>query len=283
VLFFILFYIIYIIKERLIFFFKVMTFMRRPVVGLALGSGAAKGYAHIGVMQVLEREKIPIDIITGSSIGSLIGALYASGLDLSTIQHLAMEIKRRHWVDLAIPKMGLIAGNKIESILGSLTQNKSFDELRVPLGVMATDMLSKKSVLITDGNVAEAVRASIAIPGIFNPVKKNKRLLVDGGVLERVPGSAARLMGADIVIGVELGFDEDSRVNNIYDVLVQTFDVMGREIQSLKDYDCDVLITPELSDVAPLAFNKVAKAIIKGRRAAETSLPEILQMLRKEG
>lgn len=251
--------------------------MKRNTVGLALGAGAAKGYAHIGVLQVLEQAGIPIDIIVGSSIGSLIGALYATGIDPLMLEKLAYKIRRRQWVDLNIPKMGLIAGNKIKAILDLLTKGKDFDELNLPLGVIVTDLVKKQSIMITKGNVAKAVRASIAMPGIFCPLKINNRILVDGGVLERVPGKRARSLGADFVIGVELGFNDTTSIRNIYDVLLQTFDVMGKEIQNLKSYDCDVLITPELGDIDPLTFNQAKKCIKEGRRATEKVLPEILK------
>lgn len=253
--------------------------MGRPVVGLALGSGAAKGYAHIGVLQVLEREKIPVDLIVGSSIGSLIGALYAAGIDPIMLERLVHQIRRRNWVDISVPKKGLIVGNKIEAILKLLTKNLNFDQLRIPLGVVTTDLCSRQSVLLKEGNVASAVRASIAIPGIFCPVEEGGKVLVDGGVLDRVPGSWARTMGADFVIGVELGFSDHLPPNNIYEILIQTFDVMGREIQALKHYDCDVLICPELSDVDGLAFNKIDKCIKEGQRATEKVLPRILDLL----
>lgn len=257
--------------------------MNRPTIGLALGSGAAKGYAHIGVLQVLEQAQIPIDLIVGSSIGSIIGALFASGIDPLMLEKLAREIRRHHWIDLNIPKMGLIAGNKIESIIRLLTKDKDFSELNIPLGVMVTDLSSKESTMITKGNVAEAVRASIAIPGIFCPVEIDDHIFVDGGVLQRVPGKEAKLLGADFVIGVELGFSEGLPIRNIYDVLFETFDVMGREIQKLKNYDCDILITPELADIDALAFNKARKCIDKGRKATEKILPLILNSLKKEG
>ncbi|WP_066354200.1 patatin-like phospholipase family protein [Fervidicola ferrireducens] len=252
---------------------------RRPKVGLALGAGAAKGYAHIGVIKVLEKHGIPIDIITGSSIGSLIGALYASGVKVNYIESLAYHIKRRHFVDITFPRLGLIAGNKIEEMLRLLTKNRNFDELNIPLGVVATDLKSKRLVLLKEGNVALAVRASIAIPGIFCPVMKDGMVLVDGGVLERVPGRAAREMGADVVIGVELGFSAGTSLSNIYDIIFQTFEVMGREIQFLKNYECDVLITPNLENVNPLAFSEPEKCIKEGIRAAEAVLPQILTIL----
>lgn len=253
--------------------------MKKPVIGLALGSGAAKGYAHIGVLQVLEKENIPIDIIVGSSMGSLIGALYASGIDANMLEKLSKQIHRKQWVDLVVPKVGLIAGDKIKAIIQLLTKNKSFEELNIKLGVIATDLISKESVLISKGNVAEAVRASIAIPGIFCPGVINGKPLFDGGVLERVPVKQAKLMGADIVIGVELGFSSTDKVNNIYDILFQTFDVMGREIQSLKRYECDILITPELSKIDYLAFNQVSSCILRGCEATEKVLPIIKQCI----
>jgi len=255
--------------------------MERPKIGLALGSGAAKGYAHIGVLKVLEREGIPVDLITGSSIGSLIGALYASGMGIKMVEQLAREIKRRQWVDLTIPKTGLIAGNKIEGIIKLLTKGKNFEELDIPLGVIVCDLTTKSSILINSGNVAEAVRASISIPGIFQPIKKDGHIIVDGGVLERVPARQARTMGADIVIGVELGFSGNIPIRNIYDVLIQTFDVMGREIQKLKNYDADILITPDLSDIDALAFNQVEKSIKEGEKATEDKLPEIREKIEK--
>lgn len=255
--------------------------MEKPKIALALGSGAARGYAHIGVLQVLEREGIPIDIITGSSIGSLIGALYASGVDTQMLERLAKTIKRRHWVDLTIPKKGLIAGHKIEAIIDLLTKGKIIEELDIRLGVVVCDLTTKTSVLLTSGSVAEAVRASISIPGIFQPVEKDGHILVDGGVLERVPAVEARSMGADIVIGVELGFSGNSPINNIYDVLIQTFDVMGREIQKLKKYDADILITPDLTSVGALSFNEVERCIEEGRIATGKKLPEIKEIIDK--
>ena len=156
--------------------------MNKLQIGLALGSGAARGYAHIGVLQVFEREGIPIDIITGSSIGSIMGAAYAAGIGADMLKEQALHIRRRHWVDLCIPKLGLIAGNKIETVLNTIMGNKNFEELDIPLGVMATDLYTKKSILIKEGNVARAVRASIAIPGIFHPVKLQDKLFVDGGL-----------------------------------------------------------------------------------------------------
>ncbi|TYP59982.1 NTE family protein [Thermosediminibacter litoriperuensis] len=252
-------------------------------MGLALGSGAAKGYAHIGVIRVLEKYGIPIDLVTGSSIGSIIGALYASGMSVDYMESMAYHIKRRHWLDITFPRLGLIAGNKVEEMLRLLTRNRNFDELKIPLGVVATDLRSKRSVLIREGNVASAVRASIAIPGIFRPVIKAGMVLVDGGVLERVPGRAARVMGADIVIGVELGFSGKSSLDNIYDILIQTFEVMGRELQALKSYDCDILITPNLEGVNPMAFGEPERCIQEGIRATEAAVPKILSILEGKG
>ena len=140
--------------------------MNNSKIGLALGSGAAKGYAHIGVLQVFEEEKIPIDIIVGSSIGSLIGALYASGIDAVMLEKLAEKMPQA-WIDLTIPKIGLMAGQKIEEIIRLLTKNQNFDELNMPLGVMATDLSLERAVLLTEVMWLMRLELDIAIPGFL--------------------------------------------------------------------------------------------------------------------
>jgi NTE family protein len=251
----------------------------RPRIGLALGGGAAKGYAHIGVLKVLEREKINIDCIAGTSIGSLIGALYCSGISIKMLEQLSYQIKRRHWVDVIIPKQGLLAGNKAMEIVRLLTKNKSFHELDIPLAVTATNLVTGKEEVLKEGNVAEAVRASISIPGIFVPVYKGDMVLVDGAVLDKVPVDAARQMGADIVIAVDLGFENTRKLNNIYDILLQTFDVMGQELVNKKIVNADIVIKPDLSDVRPSLFNQQEKCINRGVEAAEKVLVEIRKIL----
>ncbi|MDI3534537.1 MAG: hypothetical protein PWQ82_902 [Thermosediminibacterales bacterium] len=255
---------------------------KRPKIGLALGGGAARGYAHIGVIKVLTEEKIPIDFISGTSIGALIGALYSVGIDIQMLEKLALSIKRENWVDFIIPRKGLLAGKKIEQIIRLLTKNKNLEEVDIPLTVTATDLKTGKEVLLRKGNIAKAVRASISIPGIFVPVIMENMILVDGAVLNKVPADAVRQMGADIVIAVDLGFDKRIRLNNIYDILLQTFDIMGRELLKTKILNADIIIRPKLGDIDPSNFNQPKDCIIEGEKAARDALPKILQFL-KEG
>ena len=206
----------------------------KPKIGLALGGGAAKGYAHIGILKVLEKEGIPIDMIAGTSIGSVVGALYASGISISVIEKLAYNIQRDLWIDLVIPRRGFIEGKRVEEMMKLLTKNKSFDELEIPLAITATDLIEGEEYIFNKGNVAKAVRASISIPGIFNPVIEGKKVLVDGGVLNNVPVDVVKQMGADYVIAVDLSSKVSVKVRSIYDILNRTFEVMGREILKYK-------------------------------------------------
>jgi len=166
--------------------------VKKPRIGLALGAGAARGLAHIGVLQVIKEENIPVDLVAGSSIGSVFGALFACGHDFQRLERLAYELRQKQFIDLSVPRMGLLRGNKVEEMLRLLTQNKNFDQLDIPLYVVAVDLVSGEKVIINEGNVAKALRASIAIPGIFQPVGTDGRVLVDGAVMDRVPINVVR-------------------------------------------------------------------------------------------
>ncbi len=203
--------------------------MTPPTIGLALGSGGLRGLAHIGVLKVLEREGIPVNYIAGCSIGSLIGSLYAAGLDSETIFKLAKNLKRRHWIDFVIPKMGLVAGDRTLETVRLLTQRKHFDELAIPLAVVAADLNTGQEVVFRDGEVAHAVRASISVPGVFVPYNYDGRLLVDGAVVNPTPMDIVHSMGADIVIAVDLVPTGDvAAFANIFDVIIQTIDITRR-------------------------------------------------------
>ncbi len=253
----------------------------RPKIGLALGGGAAKGYAHIGILKVLEKEGIPIDMIAGTSIGSVVGALYASGISISVIEKLAYNIQRDLWIDLVIPRRGFIEGKRVEEMMKLLTKNKSFDELEIPLAITATDLIEGEEYIFNKGNVAKAVRASISIPGIFNPVIEGKKVLVDGGVLNNVPVDVVKQMGADYVIAVDLSSKVSVKVRSIYDILNRTFEVMGREILKYKMQTPDVLIRPNLEKINPSRFNQAEECIEEGIRATLEVLPKIRELGRK--
>lgn len=173
-------------------------------VGLALSGGGTKGFAHVGVLEVLERHNIPIDYIAGTSMGAVVGALYASGISVPDLKLLAKETKWKNLVDFTLPDKGILSGNKIENFMRILLKNKKFKDLNIPTQVVATDISGGKKVVFKKGDVASAVRASISLPSIFVPHQYKGKLLVDGGVLDPVPVQVVREMGADVVIAVDL-------------------------------------------------------------------------------
>lgn len=252
-----------------------------PRVGLALGSGSAKGFAHLGILKVLDREHIPIDLIAGSSIGSVFGALYASGADLSILEELCQHFRQQQLIDVTVPKLGLIKGERIEALIRLLTKNATFEELKIPLFVVAVDIERREEVVFNKGSVAEAVRASISIPGIFIPKRLNGRLLVDGGVLNRVPIDVLRRAGADVVIGVDLkygGLSEGVKpVKNIFDVILTSIDLL-EEDRNYREA-ADVLIEPEVAHIGLADFHKAEECIAIGVKAAEEALPKIKRLL----
>jgi predicted acylesterase/phospholipase RssA len=178
--------------------------------GLALGSGAARGFAHIGVLLALEKHGLRPDYVAGTSIGAAIGAIYCSGTSASELRELAVRTDWQDLIDFTVPKTGMIAGNRFEKYLQKLTGNKRFSELLIPLRVVATDIRNSHKVVFSQGNVAKAVRASISIPGVFMPVHIDRHELVDGGLVDPVPFDVVREMGSDVVAAVDLSVDFDS-------------------------------------------------------------------------
>ena len=203
-------------------------------IGLALGGGSARGLAHIGVIQVLQAYGIPIDIIAGTSIGSLVGSLYAAGDSIENMEKAVLLLNKRKMLslmDFTIPRSGLIRGNRIEKMLIDWgLEDKTFDELNIPFAAVATDIESGERVILHQGKVADAVRASISIPGIFIPVKYDDRYLVDGGVVDPVPVDLAKKMGADIIIAVSLAIKIQPTTNKII-----TFDEKSNNLENTKD------------------------------------------------
>ncbi len=256
---------------------------QKQKTGLALGAGFSRGFAHIGVIKALTRQGFSIDYIAGSSMGSVIGLLYASGLPLSTIEELALNLKRKNWVDFTVPREGLVSGEKLESLLSLLTRRRYLEELPLPLSVTATDLQEGCRVVIRKGFAARAVRASSAIPGIFKPVKAGEKLLVDGGVLERVPVEEVRKMGADVVIAVDVSSGvEEYEVNNIFDIISRTIDIMSKELTLYRMQEADILITPYLKDISPSDFSRVEETIARGDEAACKAIPGLYSILKKE-
>ncbi|WP_350344905.1 patatin-like phospholipase family protein [Proteinivorax tanatarense] len=257
---------------------------KRPKVGLALGAGSARGLAHIGVLKELEALNVPIDYIAGTSMGALVGSFYSVGIKPEMISKLALNLSSGSWTDWSIPKKGLIAGDKIQEMLKILTKSKTFEQTDIPFKAVATDINNGDCVVIDKGPIHQGVRASISIPGIFNPVEYQGRLLVDGAVVERVPISVVKQMGADIVIAVDVtSYKKDAKVNNILSVLMQTFDIMENQLLKYKIIDYDIIIKPNVADIEGMQFDRVEEGVLAGQKAVQDKKDEILKVLKGGG
>ncbi len=249
-------------------------------IGLALGGGGARGLAHIGVIEVLEREDVNIDMIAGTSIGSVIGGLYASGVPLKYIKGIADVLEWDNITDITFPRIGLIKGNKFLSFMKVITGHKNFSELDIPFAAVCCDIESGEKVTIDSGSIARAIRGSISIPGIYVPFNHQDRLLVDGGIIDKIPVSTVRDLGADVIIAVDVGADTiRSGVNNIFDVLFNTFDIMHRQFKSLHKLNSDIIIKPCLEEISSFDLENVEKCIDAGRKAAEESIASIKKII----
>ena len=241
-------------------------------VGLALGAGSARGLAHIGVLQVFLEQKIPFDFIVGSSMGALVGAAYAAGADVYMLGRMAAAFDFSLLWDVRLARLGFIKGDRIETFVKLITKNKRFEDLDVPLAVVATDIEKGERVIIREGKVSDAVRASISIPGVFVPVKQEGRLLVDGAVTERLPVRAARELGAQKVIAVDVTFAEGKpvMVSNTLDVIMQSIEILERQIfEELTRSEADVLLQPKVAHISSRDFAKAEECIRLGRECAE--------------
>lgn len=256
----------------------------RGGVALALGAGGVYGYAHIGVLSVLEEFGLRPDFVVGCSIGAVIGALYGAGLNGEQLVQLGLGLRRSHLLDLRPTRMGLIGGQRLEGVVRLLTRDRRLEEMQPPLAIVATDVERGEKVVFTRGLAARAARASSAMPGIFAPVRIGERLLVDGAILERVPVSTARELGAERVVAVALGMmmpGQTVQVRNAFDVVMQSFDIMQREISHGND-EADVVIEPPVSTANASAAGGAGRLIEAGRAAALAKLDALRAVLHKK-
>jgi NTE family protein len=251
-----------------------------PIIGVALGSGAARGLAHIGVLMALEDNDIRVDIVSGSSAGALVGSLYCCGISPYIMSELAIQIERKMWVDLTVPRRGFIKGDRIEELIKLLTKNRRIEDTKKRLSIIATDIKHSRKQVFTNGLIYKAVRASLSIPGVFVPVRLDDMVLVDGGVIDRVPASEVKKMGADIVIAVDVGFStQQGRVNHIFDVILQSIDVMAKQILTNSIIDADIIIEPQLSHIGPSKFELAEECIEIGYNSAITKINDIKEVI----
>ncbi|MEC1156889.1 patatin-like phospholipase family protein [Cytobacillus horneckiae] len=254
--------------------------MSHPKIGLALGSGGARGFAHLGVIKVLKEEGIPIDLIAGSSMGAMVGCFYGAGLEIERLYKFSTAFKRKYYLDFTVPKMGFIAGKRVKELIRVFTHGKRIEELSIPVNVVATDIVTGEKVIFKDGPISDAVRASISIPGIFVPEKVNGRLLVDGGVVDRVPVSVVKEMGADIVIAVDVSHVKvNTEITSIYDVIMQSLDILQMENVKHREIASDFMIRPRVEMYSSKAFTNIEEIIMIGEEEARKHTQRIKETI----
>lgn len=255
--------------------------LSEPKIGLALGSGGARGFAHLGVIKALREEDIPIHMIAGSSMGALIGTFYGANDDISKLYKIATGFRRKYYLDFTVPKMGFISGNRVKELIRIFTKGKKLEELRLPVHVVATDLLTGEKVVFKDGPIHDAVRASISIPGIFVPERVGGRLLIDGGVVDRVPVSVSREMGADIVIAVDVAhFRANPDITSIFDVIIQSIDIMQDELVRTREIETDIMIRPKVEKYSAQAFTNTEEIIRIGENEARNHIEKIKNVIK---
>ncbi len=253
-------------------------------VALVLGAGAAKGFAHVGVLKVLEANRIPVHRIVGTSVGSFVGALYAYGYSAYDLQKIAMGIEKGEIADLTVPDNGFVKGEKLEAYVNRMVRGTTMENLRIPFYAVATDIGSGQETVFGKGNTGSAVRASCSIPGVFHPVKIGDRTYVDGGVVSPVAVDAARRQGADVVIAVDISKGvSGSTPDGTLDTIFQSINVMYGKIAAVQLTRADVVIQPKVGHIASGDFTKRHEAILEGEKAAQAALPKIRQLLGEHG
>jgi NTE family protein len=253
-----------------------------PRIGLALGGGAARGFAHIGVIQVLEEAGIRPDLVVGTSAGSLVAALYASGKSGAEMATLALAMDESAITDWSFPGRGLIRGEALARYVREHTGGRSIERMRLPLGIVATDLDNGAAILFQRGDTGAAVRASSAVPAVFQPVRIGEREFVDGGLVSPVPVRFARQMGAELVVAVDISTPPDgAATGDLFKMLLQTFAIMGRSINQFELRDADLVLRPALAGVGSSDFAARSRAIQAGREVALKLLPELRARIAK--
>ncbi|WP_374353021.1 patatin-like phospholipase family protein [Chitinimonas sp.] len=255
--------------------------LRNPRIGIALGGGAAKGFAHIGVIKVLEGQGLTPEFVAGTSAGSVVGALYASGLNGFALQEQSFALDEGQVRDLTVGGGGLVKGEKLQDYVNQLINNRPIEKLAKPFAAVSTELDTGQRIAFRRGNTGQAVRASCSIPGVFQPTQIGSKRYVDGGVVSPVPVDAARELGADLVIAVDIS----SKANNgkpadgVLSILNQTVVIMGQKLGEQELARADVVIRPRVGKIGAADFDQKHSAILEGEKAAQSALPAIREAI----
>jgi len=253
---------------------------RRPRIGLALGGGAARGFAHIGVIQALEENGFAPDLVVGTSAGSLVAALFASGRSGRELATIADGMDETAFADWSYPGRGLIRGEALAKFVREKTNRRDIEQMRIPLGIAATDLDSGEGILFRRGDTGTAVRASSAVPAVFQPVKIGQREYVDGGLSAPIPVHHARQMGAEFVIAVDISaVPEGNSTGDAARMLLQTFAIMGKSLKAYELREADLVLQPSLAGVSGADFTTRRQSIKAGRDVTLAHLAELRERL----
>jgi NTE family protein len=252
-------------------------------IGLALGGGAAKGFAHIGVIKMLEAHGIRADVVAGTSAGSVVGSLYAGGMDAFTLQERAFGLDEAKIRDVRLFSGGILKGEKLQQYVNTLLDGRPMEQLGKPFAAVATRLDTGERIAFNVGNTGQAVRASCSIPGVFEPVVIDGIKYVDGGVVSPVPVDTAREMGADFVIAVDISKKaSDGRAGNLLGTINQSIAIMGQKLGEQELAHADIVIRPRVGQIGAADFEQKNQAILEGERAALALLPEIQRKMREK-
>jgi len=251
---------------------------RQARIGLALGGGAARGFAHVGVIQVLEEAGLHPQVVAGTSAGSLVAALYASGKNSQELRRVAETMEEAEITDWMMPILnrGALRGEALAKYVNTQVGGKSIEQMKIPLGIVATDLRTGEAITFRRGNTGSAVRASSAVPAVFQPVRIGEREYVDGGLVSPVPVKQAREMGANFVIAVDISSDpEGNPAGDTFQILMQTFAIMGKSINTLALREAEFVVRPHLSGVKSADFGARRRSIEAGRSVMLAMLPQL--------
>jgi NTE family protein len=256
-----------------------------PRIALVLGGGGARGFAHVGAIRALEEAGVPVSLVVGTSVGSLVGALYANDPSALSLERATQGLGLDDFFDFSLGPflgrgLGLAAGERLEGFVRGRVGGARIEQLRTPYAAVATDLGTGEAVVLRDGDVARAVRASCAVPGVFEPVEREGRLLVDGSVARTLPVRTARELGADVVIAVDVSaIAGETRPRSFVEVFLRAVDLAAHAEVAQARRDADVLVSPAVGAVGFLEFDRKGDAMAAGYEAARAALPRIREVV----